>query len=185
MYRAAVLFLLLIFFLWGCASKKVMPSSDDLSGQVSSEPMTFEPQGSDSKKIDGLNTIHFAFDSSILDQANQNLLASDAQWIKKHQNVKVQIEGHCDLVGTTEYNLALGDRRAKAASNYLIALGVAPSQLSTISFGKEKPLELEMSPAEQALNRRVNFLPIAIKNETASPMKLGSVQKFEKGKLGD
>ncbi len=85
--------------------------------------------------------IHFEFDQAILsDTAKQNL-NKKAQWLKDFPAAKVLIEGHCDERGSAEYNLALGQKRADAAMNYLTSLGINASRISTISYGKEKPLD--------------------------------------------
>jgi peptidoglycan-associated lipoprotein len=145
----------------GCSSKK---AKDDHQGKldesaISAEAMNFDPQGSDSQKIDGLKSIHFQFNKSSLDSEERNILVKNAEWLKTHNSVVVQIEGHCDLKGSIEYNLALGERRAKAAQDYLLSLGVRPNQLSIISYGKEKPLTTDESDEAQAKNRRDNFMP--------------------------
>ncbi|MBN9918186.1 peptidoglycan-associated lipoprotein Pal, partial [Listeria monocytogenes] len=82
------------------------------------------------------------------------ILDSQAQWLTRYPNVPVSLEGHCDERGTREYNLALGDRRALAAKNYLAARGVAPGRISTISYGKERPIALGSDEASWAQNRR-------------------------------
>jgi peptidoglycan-associated lipoprotein len=79
--------------------------------------------------------------------------------LKKYKG-KVKLEGHCDERGSDEYNLALGENRAKAALNYLVALGVPPEQLSIISYGKEKPLDNGHTEEAWAKNRRVEFTPV-------------------------
>ena len=83
--------------------------------------------------------IHFAFDSSELTPMSRMLLKEKALWLQENPGVRVMIEGHCDERGTTEYNLALGERRALSAQNFLINLGISESRLSTISYGEERP----------------------------------------------
>ncbi|MEO5866707.1 MAG: peptidoglycan-associated lipoprotein Pal [Sphingomonas sp.] len=100
------------------------------------------------------NTIHFALDSFDVDGESRAILDSQAAWLAKWPNVAVSLEGHCDERGTREYNLALGDRRANAAKNYLASRGVAPSRISTISYGKERPIALGSDEASWAQNRR-------------------------------
>jgi peptidoglycan-associated lipoprotein len=104
-----------------------------------------------------LKDIHFAFDSYQLDATARSLLTSDAQWLKDHSGVRVQIEGHCDERGTAEYNMALGQRRAQAALEYVRSLGVDGSRLSTVSYGKELPLDPGHNEAAWAKNRRAHF----------------------------
>lgn len=127
---------------------------------VESTPMSFDAAGSDSGKIPGLETVHFAYDKSNLDAENKKVLQGNSEWIKKNTTYKVQIEGHCDARGTIEYNLALGERRANAVKAYLVSLGVPAARLSVISYGKEKPVEQGESEAANAKNRRANFLPV-------------------------
>ena len=100
------------------------------------------------------NTIHFAFDRYDIDPREQRILDSQAAWLAKWPNVPVSLEGHCDERGTREYNLALGDRRANAAKNYLAARGISPGRISTISYGKERPIALNSDEASLAQNRR-------------------------------
>ena len=100
------------------------------------------------------NTVNFALDSFGLDDRARSVLDSQAAWLTRYPNVAVSLEGHCDERGTREYNLALGDRRALSAKNYLAARGVAPGRISTISYGKERPLALGSDEASLAQNRR-------------------------------
>ena len=100
------------------------------------------------------NTIHFALDRYDINTESIAILDSQAQWLAKWPNVPVSLEGHCDERGTREYNLALGDRRANAAKNYLAAHGINPARISTISYGKERPIALGSDEASWAQNRR-------------------------------
>jgi len=102
----------------------------------------------------GTDTIHFDTDHSDVDGQAQAILAAQAKWLVTHPNVRITIEGHCDERGTREYNLALGDRRANAAKNFLAAQGVDTSRMSTISYGKERPVALGSDEAAWAQNRR-------------------------------
>ena len=87
----------------------------------------------------GADRIFFEYDSSELSDAARATLGKQAEWLMHYSRVRVAVEGHCDERGTREYNLALGDRRATAVKNYLVALGVPASRLRTISYGKERP----------------------------------------------
>ncbi|HEY1124642.1 MAG TPA: peptidoglycan-associated lipoprotein Pal [Sphingobium sp.] len=98
--------------------------------------------------------IFFDTDKSDVDDADKGTLQSQAAWLQKNPQVRVTIEGHADERGTREYNLALGDRRANAAKNYLASLGVDPSRMTTISYGKERPDALGSDEASWAKNRR-------------------------------
>jgi peptidoglycan-associated lipoprotein len=102
--------------------------------------------------------IYFEFDQTILsDTAKQNL-TKKAQWLKDYPAAKALIEGHCDERGSAEYNLALGQKRAEAAMNYLTSLGINASRISTISYGKENPVDTGSNEAAWAKNRRAHFV---------------------------
>jgi peptidoglycan-associated lipoprotein len=98
--------------------------------------------------------ILFDTDSSTIDDEDRSVLDSQVAWLIAHRRVRVTIEGHCDERGTREYNLALGDRRANAAKNYLAARGVDPGRMSVISWGKERPEALGSDETAWAQNRR-------------------------------
>ena len=98
--------------------------------------------------------VFFDFDKSILKPAAQATLDKQAEWINRYPTVRVKIEGHCDERGTREYNLALGERRANAVKDYLVAKGVSSHRIDTISYGKERPLDPASNPAAWAMNRR-------------------------------
>lgn len=100
------------------------------------------------------DTINFALDQFDIDPEARAILDSQSAWLAKFPEVRVTIEGHCDERGTREYNLALGDRRANAAKNYLASRGVSPARITTISYGKERPLALGSDDASWAQNRR-------------------------------
>jgi peptidoglycan-associated lipoprotein len=102
----------------------------------------------------GSDTIYFVTDSSSLDAASRSMLDAQAAWLLQNPGVSVTLEGHCDERGTREYNLALGDRRAAAAKNYLAARGVAASRMRTISWGKERPAAPGSDESSWAQNRR-------------------------------
>jgi len=98
--------------------------------------------------------VFFAFDRSDITPEAQEILARQADWLRRYPNVTVTIEGHCDERGTREYNLALGERRAQAVKNVLVASGIPPSRISTISYGKERPAVVGSSEEAYAQNRR-------------------------------
>jgi peptidoglycan-associated lipoprotein len=98
----------------------------------------------------GSDQVLFAYDSSELSANARDILGKQAEWMNYHSRTRFTIEGHCDERGTREYNLALGERRATAVKNYLVALGVPASRLDTISYGKERPV----SAGDHAQNRR-------------------------------
>jgi peptidoglycan-associated lipoprotein len=98
--------------------------------------------------------VFFEFDHSDVSSDARATLDRQAAWLKKYSNVSVTIEGHCDERGTREYNLALGDRRATAVKNYLVAAGVHADRIKTISYGKERPAVVGSNEAAWAQNRR-------------------------------
>ena len=98
--------------------------------------------------------VFFAFDKSDITPEARQILQKQADWLKKYSQVTVTIEGHCDERGTREYNLALGERRATAVKNALVALGIPAARVSTISYGKERPAVVGSNEAAWAQNRR-------------------------------
>jgi peptidoglycan-associated lipoprotein len=102
----------------------------------------------------GTDTVLFPFDSYDIDDEARTILGKQAEWLARYPSVRVTVEGHADERGTREYNLALGDRRATAAKNFLAAQGVATSRMTTISYGKERPVAEGTDEAAFARNRR-------------------------------
>ncbi|HWM78235.1 MAG TPA: peptidoglycan-associated lipoprotein Pal [Methylomirabilota bacterium] len=107
---------------------------------------------------DALKPVYFAFDSSTIRPGDAKTLDASAAWLKAHPDQLTLIEGHCDERGTNEYNLALGERRAKAAMSYLVSKGVEAGRITMISYGKERPVCTEHNEACWSKNRRDNFL---------------------------
>jgi peptidoglycan-associated lipoprotein len=105
-----------------------------------------------------LRDIHFEFDKYDIRADDTKILDANATWLKTNSNMLVLVEGHCDERGTNEYNLALGERRAKAAMNYLVSQGVQASRITIISYGEERPVCAEKNDACWAKNRRAHFL---------------------------
>jgi peptidoglycan-associated lipoprotein len=105
-----------------------------------------------------LKDIHFDFDKYNIRHGDAAILKENAALLKKNPNVKIQIEGHCDERGTIEYNLALGERRANSTKNYLVSLGISPDRISTISYGKERPLDPGHNEVAWAKNRRAHTI---------------------------
>ncbi len=97
--------------------------------------------------------VFFAFDSAEISSEGQQILQRQADWLRRYPNVTVTIEGHCDERGTREYNLALGERRANAAKNVLVAAGIPASRIATISYGKERPIVAGSTEDAYAQNR--------------------------------
>ena len=131
-----------------------------MDSNIGSQDMSFDATGSDSGKISGLKSVRFDYDSSTLSAEARKQLSDNAEWIKSNGKSTVQVEGHCDSRGSVEYNLALGERRAKAVKNYLVSLGIDSKRLSIISYGEEKPIATGDSEDAYAKNRRANFVPL-------------------------
>jgi len=104
-----------------------------------------------------IQSIYFAFDSSALAGDSKAKLETAAKYLKQNPKVKVQVEGNCDERGTTEYNLALGERRALAARRYLMSLGIDSNRISTVSYGEERPVAMGHDEAAWRQNRRDDF----------------------------
>jgi len=105
-----------------------------------------------------LKDIHFDFDKYEILPGDTAILKGNADLLKKNPTVKIQIEGHCDERGTTQYNLALGERRANSTRNYLLSLGIPSDCISTISYGEEKPLDPRRDEEAWRKNRRAHFV---------------------------
>jgi len=104
-----------------------------------------------------LKDIHFDFDKSNIRPDAARILEANAAWLRSNSNMLVLVEGHCDERGTNEYNLVLGERRARATMNYLVGQGIAQDRLSMVSYGEERPLCTEHNEACWAKNRRAHF----------------------------
>lgn len=104
-----------------------------------------------------LADVFFDYDKSVLRKDAQDVLAANAEYLRANPDVKVLIEGHCDERGTTEYNLALGDRRARAARDFLVNYGIAAARIETISYGEERPFAQGQNEAAWSQNRRAHF----------------------------
>jgi len=100
------------------------------------------------------DTILFDTDRYNIDSEDQGILQSQAQWLARYPAKRITVEGHADERGTRDYNLALGERRANAAKNYLVSLGIDASRITTVSYGKERPVALGSDEASWAKNRR-------------------------------
>ena len=102
----------------------------------------------------GLRDVLFGYDSWVISEDGRQSLALDAEWMKSNPSALVKVEGHCDERGTSAYNLVLGEKRAKAARNYLVELGVSANRLSVVSYGKERPSCNEHAESCYQQNRR-------------------------------
>jgi len=104
--------------------------------------------------VGSATTIYFDTDRYNIDSSDAAALQAQAQYFARYPDLDFTIEGHADERGTREYNLALGERRANAAKNYLVSIGVSPDRIRTVSYGKERPVALASTPAAWARNRR-------------------------------
>jgi len=150
----------------GCAHKpKELPPQPSGAGMSSRDAQPYPPQqqqpsgpvpGSQGDFLASVisDTVHFQLNEYNIDSESEGVLRSQAQWLSKYMNKTVTIEGHCDERGTRDYNLALGERRANAAKNYLVGLGVDGGRITTVSYGKERPIALGSDEASYARNRR-------------------------------
>jgi peptidoglycan-associated lipoprotein len=105
-------------------------------------------------QMNGRNVIYFDTDKYNIDEVDAAALRAQAQWLARYPDKHIRIEGNCDERGTREYNLALGERRANAAKNFLASLGIDASRITTISYGKERPVALGSNEEAWAKNRR-------------------------------
>ena len=114
------------------------------------------PEESDAVIYD-MEMVYFAYDKSVITTAFADVIKKNYEWIEENPDLQIQLEGHCDERGTNEYNLALGERRAKAVFDYLVSLGASPSQFSLVSFGEERPADEGSNEVAWRKNRRVEF----------------------------
>lgn len=105
-----------------------------------------------------MKPVLFAYDRDTIDEEGKKILAANADVLKNYRTWVITIEGHCDERGSSEYNLALGDRRALAAKNYLVSLGISPDRMRTVSYGNEFPFDPAHNEAAYAKNRRAHFM---------------------------
>jgi peptidoglycan-associated lipoprotein len=116
------------------------------------------PSPKDFVETSALRDVHFDFDKYEIRAQDKPVLDDNVSWLKQNANAQVLIEGHCDERGTNEYNLALGERRAKATRDHLVSLGIDGGRITVISYGEERPLCTERTEACWAQNRRAHFL---------------------------
>jgi peptidoglycan-associated lipoprotein len=132
-----------------------IPSPDGAAGEAGDVDLVELPAlQADLVARTGSDSVYFDTDQSGLDETDRQTLSNHAQWLMAHPNVRASIEGHADERGTREYNLALGERRAQAALDYLVASGVPANRLLVISWGKERPVALGSTESAWSQNRR-------------------------------
>ena len=150
----------------GCSSKSAVKSSEESGIQTQPQAGSYSDTGAatpvgygfDKWQTGPLGDVFFDFDSSTLSTDAQDQLKQNAAWLAGNSAKRALIEGHCDSRGTSEYNLALGERRSASAKEYLVKIGVASSRLESISFGEERPFDLGQNEDAWAKNRRAHFV---------------------------
>ena len=148
-YRNTFLVLALSLLLSACATQKAVKIDSQIQGDVYTGTDTVE------YLADGVpDRVFFATNESVLTTASRETLRKQAGWMRKNSDVTVVLEGHADERGTREYNLALGERRANAAKDYLMTYGVSSNRISVISYGKERPVDSGSNPLAWSKNRR-------------------------------
>ncbi len=169
-------FILVFAFFAGCKKKvkevppppqvKEQPKVEKVEEPVMKEPVLSEEEIFMSKSLEQINReqplamIHFDYDKYFIREDAKPVLERDAAWMKKFRTVKILVEGHCDERGTEEYNLALGEKRAKSAMDYLASLGVSADRMKILSYGKSQPLVAGHDEATWQKNRRAQFIII-------------------------
>lgn len=155
----------MVVTLSSCSNLKKKPSGatdsvpDSMVDDGKNKGMALDLNGdSDTNKAGALKTVYFDFNSAGLSNDTKDALNNNAQFLKSNSSVKVQVEGHCDERGGVQFNLALGEKRAKSVREYLVGQGIEAARISTISLGKEKPVSFGHDEESWAKNRRANFV---------------------------
>lgn len=167
MRKASVLLLgFLILLLFGSCAKKPKVKEEPKPPTTKTEEITPPETGKEevTKRVitqDDLQPIYFDFDKYDLRPGDREILSLNVVVLKENTTVKIRIEGNCDERGTVEYNLALGERRAAAARDYLINLGIDPDRISIISYGKERPKYPGHNEEAWSKNRRDDFVIVS------------------------
>ena len=128
--------------------------------QLSEEEMFLQKSLDQINREKPLGTVYFDYNTAAIRGDARATLDTDAAWLKKFRTAKILVEGHCDERGTEEYNLALGEKRAKAAQDYLLSAGIAPDRIKIISYGKSQPINPGHDESAWQLNRRAQFVII-------------------------
>ncbi|MDR2395172.1 MAG: OmpA family protein [Endomicrobium sp.] len=147
--------LLVVLFSIGCKRQDIKPNNNDQENTIETVSFSDEPSiRVDSESEEELKTVYFAFDKSELTQDSLETLKENAAYLMRNNRSNVVVEGHTDNRGTIEYNLSLGQRRALKVKEYYVQLGILPNRIATISYGKEKPVDLENNEVSWLRNRR-------------------------------
>ena len=151
-YKNTLLILAACLVLTACATKKEV-ATDAIQGQMQSDVYT----GTDTVEYlaDGVpDRVFFATNETVLTTASRETLRAQAAWLRKNSSINVVLEGHADERGTREYNLALGERRANSAKDYLMTYGISSDRISVLSYGKERPVDAASTSLAWSKNRR-------------------------------
>jgi peptidoglycan-associated lipoprotein len=151
-YKNTLLILTACLVLTACATKKEV-AIEAIEGQMQGDVYT----GTDTVEYlaDGVpDRVFFATNETILTTASRETLRAQAAWLRKNSSINVVLEGHADERGTREYNLALGERRANSAKDYLMTYGISSDRISVLSYGKERPVDAGSNPLAWSKNRR-------------------------------
>jgi peptidoglycan-associated lipoprotein len=140
-----------VLLLAACSSNPPPPSASGM-GPVGAGG-SYAPGSQQDLAATAGDRVFFAYDQSDISAEGQQILQRQAQWLQRYSRVSITIEGHCDERGTREYNLALGERRAAAVKNVLVALGIPATRIQTISYGKERPIVVGSDEGGYAQNR--------------------------------
>ncbi len=166
--KSLLLCFCLMFTVAACSSKSKKTGTEGDANSTSkmdngnNAGISLELNGdSDSNKAGALRTVYFDFNSASIAGDTKETLVNNAKFLKANTSVKVQVEGHADERGGVQFNLALGEKRAKTVKDFLVTEGVEASRISTISFGKEKPVAFGHDEDAWSKNRRANFVIIA------------------------
>jgi peptidoglycan-associated lipoprotein len=154
--RLALIIAVLALVASGCAKSSKKSDEESVPNAASADENT--NGDSDSGKAMGMETVHFPYDSPVLDSDGKKTVSANAAILKAHGSLKIQIEGHCDQRGGIQYNIALGEKRANSVKKLLEDDGIAADRITTISFGKEKPIDSAESEDAYTKNRRANFV---------------------------
>jgi peptidoglycan-associated lipoprotein len=128
-----------------------------VAAAATTEPTAKNDTSLDQLFLEDVNDAYFDYDSAEIRADAKDVLRKDADFFRRYPTMHITIEGHCDERGSTEYNLALGDRRANAVKQYIVSLGIPADRLNTVSYGKEKPFCMEATEACYTKNRRGHF----------------------------
>ncbi len=158
-FKSLAIVIAALFLVTACESTSTESGKGDGAGKMAEKKkgkvgFRITPGSSQDLVVNVGDRVFYALNKSNLSSAARATLEKQATWLKKYGGVKVTVEGHADERGTREYNLALGERRANSAKDFLVALGVSPNRVKTISYGKERPVALGHDESSWSQNRR-------------------------------